>query len=159
MRKILTGAQAIFLFLFFLGQHVHAEESHWSLNITGVSWHENQKQRDESSQVNPGLGLRYDFTKNWYGEANYVAKNSLNGTTSTLGGGWHTEVAKISGQPFLLGGQIMWMDYQAPNRTTTTGFIPALTAEHKITKQVSIVYYLFPQNQHSVLFIGVNVRL
>ena len=159
MRLSLKNPLQIILLCLLVQEGAHGEESPWSLNVTGLSWHENQKQRDDANQINPGLGLRYDFSKHWYSEGNYVAKNSLSGATGTIGGGWHAEVGKISNQPFLLGTQVMWMKYQAPNRNTATGFVPAFTAEHKLTKDISLVYYLFPQFQHSVLFAGINFRL
>lgn len=136
----------------------HGQESPWSINLTGFSWHENEKHRNEANQVNPGIGIRYDFSRSWYGEVNHVSRNSLQGTTDAVGVGFHTEATPVLERPVLLGAQIMWMHYRSPGKDTVVGIVPALMGEYRMNNKMSLVVYIFPKMNESVVFAGINVR-
>ena len=156
MRKVSIVILATIVILSF-SKHVRAEKSQWSLDIFGVSWHEEGKMRAHANQINPGIGLRYDLNDNWYLEGAYILKNSVRGKTAALGVGWHTEVAKINTDHSLkLGIQMMAMDYTTPHKKTKDGFVPALTAEYGFNKNITGVVYFFLDPGKCVVFGGVN---
>ncbi len=142
--------------IFAYSKNSRADESPWSLNLYGASFHENGKQRKTAHQINPGVGLRYDISKHWYVEGAYINRNSVGGTTETIGFGWHTEVAKLNQKPLKLGVQVMHMNYgdPRPGKRDMSGVVPAFTAEYAFTRDVSGLVYLFNKKGKSVLFFG-----
>lgn len=145
------------LSLLSIGHQAIGAESPWSLNVLGLSWHENEAHRKVANQINPGAGLRYDLSRNWYTEINYISKNSTGGATTALGFGWHTEATKVLERPLLLGLQITLMRYDVPGYETKIGALPSFTGMWKINKTLSLVGNVFPKPNDSVLVLGVNV--
>ena len=137
---------------------LHAEESPWSVNILGFSWHEDKEQRKSAHQENPGVGLRYDINRTFYVEGSHIWKNSVNGKTSTLGVGVHTEIAKNGDHSLKVGLQIMRMHYQSPTKKDQFGYVPALTVEYALTKSTGLTTYLFPKKNESVAILALNIR-
>lgn len=146
-----------------LPQKARADESQWSYDLFGFSYHEEKKMRDHAHQFNPGIGIRYDISDSWYTEAAHIAKNSVKGTTDAIGIGWHTEVTKFHEHPVKLGLQVMYAKYDYPNhnKKERSGLIPVPTLEYGFTKDVTGIVYLFAAGSHmnkSVIFGGVNIR-
>jgi hypothetical protein len=141
----------------------HGEESPCSINLTGYSWHENEKQRAEANQINPGIGVRCDLSESWYVEFDYVLRNSVRGKTYTLGLGWHTKIPNQDvDHPIHIGVQAMYMQYESPDKGTLSGYVPAFTLEYRLAKTnnvtVTAVVYIFPMPDKSVVFTGLNLR-
>lgn len=160
IRNATVFAIIAIMFILTYSKISNAEESPWSLNLYGASWHENSDQRHSAHQINPGIGLRYDISKHWYSEVNYIAKNSVKGSTKALGIGWHTEATKLNQKPLKLGLEAMYMDYSdpRPGKRDYSGIVPALTAEYVFTPETSGLVYLFNKKGKSVLFFGINVK-
>ena len=136
----------------------HAEESPYSINLFGFSWHEDGSQRKSAHQENPGIGLRYDISRTFYVEGNHIWKNSVKGATDTIGIGFHAELAKSGDRSLKVGVQVMRMHYQFPTKRDRSGYIPALTVEYSLTSKAEIVTYFFPKKKESVAIIGLNIR-
>lgn len=135
----------------------YAEQSPWSLNVTGFSWHEDASQRNRAHQANPGLGIRYDISSSFYTEANFIWKNSVKGKTQSIGLGYHKELTNTKEQSFKVGTQIMWMHYENPTKGDRSGYIPALTLEYRFTNDIGTTIYIFPKKNESVALIALNI--
>ncbi len=140
-----------------------------SLNILGLSWHEDKKQREQGNQENPGLGLRCDFSPHAYVEANYITKNTRRGRTASLGLGWETEVGRLFDNPLKVGGQILYLIYEVPTLTPAQkvkhgdsviyeGFVPLGTFSYALDKQTTLRLGAFPRKNKSVFLLGVTVH-
>jgi hypothetical protein len=58
-----------------------AEESPWSIQLHGASWHAEERSKYENTaqdwnEVNPGVGIRYELDKTWAVQAG-VYRNSI----------------------------------------------------------------------------------
>lgn len=137
---------------------LHAQESPYSLNVFGFSWHEDSSQRTDAHQVNPGIGLRYDLNDHCYTEGNIIFKNSVKGKTSTVGLGCHIEIARLNNRPLKIGVQVMHMRYEFPSKQDQSGYVPALTFEYPIFKNTKLTAYTFIKPKKSVVFGGLNYR-
>ena len=54
------------LTILFTEKSFSFEEGGFSLVVPCCSYHEDEKTRQKANQTNLGLGLRYNFTDNWF---------------------------------------------------------------------------------------------
>ena len=147
----------------------YKEENHLSANVFALIWYKSSSTNTQGIKESPGIGLRYDISKNLYAEGNYFLVNPSGGNTQFITIGAHNEVARPFGFPLQLGIQISYSWYTIPinglarlrygDEISLKSPVPILTAEYGPKDWKALVMLLLPPNSHDrAVIAGVNFR-
>lgn len=97
------------------------EEPNYSLNIGAISYHDTGSKQNKFNQDNKMFGLRIWDKSTLLGgkpyfEADYIQKNSVGGTTITLGGGLEWTLVESRVVNLCGGVQAFYMNYENPHK-------------------------------------------
>lgn len=149
MKKLFCS---IMLFFVCLGPAVclAEDENYLALNLWGLSHHGN---RDKGyNEKNWGLGVR-GYHGNWFAAVDDM-RNSLNGNTLAIGGGYKYPLAKFGEYTVSVEAELSHLDYQVPKRGTVHGFVLLPGAEVRRGHWGATFAYVPPStNRKSVVMV------
>ena len=150
----------VWFVLFVSYANASEETPEWETNVFGFSWHENEKTQATGNTTNPGRGLRYNFSENFYVEGNYILRNTTNGWTGTLGAGFHTKILEVNNVPLKAGIQLLYMEYENKRHNTVMkGFLPMLTLRWGQEDDIAFIAGVFPKKGNSVVVVGLQIPI
>lgn len=119
------------------------------INYHGFAAHDESNRDEDYRSWVPGTGIHVEFPRKFFGakitaDLDHIYVNSVGGQAFSIGMGMGYDLIQLGRFRPFIGVQIMWLDYQIPNKGTVSGYGGALVMGFDYNDTYKIRLIKFP---------------